>query len=46
MIKDELHGLTHAENNYKLSVLIMQAGHFRDIILKLIQQNVADDASY
>lgn len=37
MIKDELHNQVHLENNYKLSVLLMQAGHFRDIILRIIQ---------
>ena len=46
MIREELHGPEHAESNYKLSVLLMQAGHFRDIILKVIQLNVTDESAY
>jgi hypothetical protein len=46
MIKDDIHNQVQIESNYKLSVLLMQAGHFRDIILKIIQENVTDDSSF
>jgi hypothetical protein len=36
----------HKANNYKISVLLMQAAHFRDIILKLLKEGVTDDADY
>lgn len=47
MIKEEFHNSSSLlAGNYKLSVLLMQAGHFRDILLRLIQNNVKDDNSY
>lgn len=44
MIRDQI--TDTIDKNYKLAVLLMQAGHFRDIILKLIQLNVRDDLAY
>ena len=44
MIKEEYQ--TNSYINDKIGVLLMQAAHFRDIILKLIQDNVRDDNSY
>jgi hypothetical protein len=46
MIREEVHLASRQESSYKLSALLMQAGHFRDIISRLIQCNVNDDASY
>lgn len=46
MIKDGLHNEASVESSYKLSVLLLQAGHFRDIILKIIQEGVVDDNSF
>lgn len=46
MIQEEVHVGSRQENCYKLSALLMQAGHFRDIILRLIHCNAADDSAY
>ena len=47
-MKEGMHGneASQLENKHKLSVLFMQAGHFRDIILRLIQLNLTDDSEY
>jgi len=33
-------------SNHKYNILLMQAGHFRDIILRLMHHNVRDDHSF
>lgn len=43
-IKDNV--LNHAVSNFKQEVLLMQAGHNRDIVIRLMNLQVRDENSY
>ena len=43
VLREDISQLT---SNHKYNILLMQAGHFRDIILRLMHNNVRDDHSF